>query len=257
MKHLDNLKKYGARLFQKRAAPILRLNHPDLSSPFQGYRQKVLGQGEKVLNGIREDMRRGERDQLEARLEQLYGTYDLLELVDEAIRLSKQTQGKSCSALPHYLISSWFLSDCLSFLTSNPHGHERMHLVTGIKLSQSDRTLDRMVKVTHAIQTDTYARADHQNLSTALIELDERWGHSLHGIFHSHPGKGESATQFSSTDLNTHRRYEHGGFPLIGAIFVKDGFVRFFSENTPFTVTIYGRGVVPIDKHHYVYKITL
>lgn len=256
MKHLNNLKKYGARLFQRQAAPIFRLNHPDPSTPFQGYRQKVVDQGEKVLRTISEDLRRGERDRLEARLEQLYGMYDLLELVDEAISLSKQTQGDS-SALPHYLISSWFLSECHAFLTSNPRGHERLHLVTGIKLSQKQRTLERMVKVALARESAVGALADQNSLQKALIEMDERWGHHLHGLFHSHPGTGAWCTQPSETDRKTHKRYETGGYPLIGAIFVKDAYVRFFSENTPFTVTIYGRGVIPIDTHHHVYKITL
>jgi hypothetical protein len=255
MKHLNNLKKYGARLFQRQAAPIFRLNHPDPSTPFQGYRQKVVDQGEKVLRAISEDLRRGERDRLETRLEQLYGTYDLLELVDEAIRLSKPTQADS-PALPHYLISSWFLSDCHAYLTSNPRGHERLHLVTGIKLSQKQLTLERMVKVELARESAIGALADQNALQKALIEMDE-WGHHLYGLFHSHPGSGAQATRPSTTDLATHKRYEYGGYPLVGGIFVKDGYVRFFSENTPFTVTIYGRGVIPIDRHHHAYKITL
>jgi hypothetical protein len=57
----------------------------------------------------------------------------------------------------------------------------------------------------------------------------------------------------SSTDFATHRRYETGGYPLIGAIFVLDGFVRFFSEDKPFTITIYGKGVSQHDEH--VFKI--
>ena len=251
MKHLDNLKKYGSRLFQRQAGPVFRLNHPDPSTPFQGYRQKVVDQGEKVLRASSEDLRRGERIRLEARLEQVYATYDLVELVDEAISLSKQTQDDS-PALPHYLISSWFLSECHAYLTSNPRGYERLHLATGIKVSPKSRTLERMVKVELARESAIGALADQNALQRALIEMDE-WGHHLYGLFHSHPGSGAQATRPSTTDLATHKRYEHGGYPLIGAIFVQDGFVRFFSEDKPFSITIYGKGVSQHDEH--VFKI--
>ncbi|MGH8754766.1 MAG: Mov34/MPN/PAD-1 family protein [Burkholderiales bacterium] len=106
-----------------------------------------------------------------------------------------------------------------------------------------------MVKVALASESATGALADQHALQNALIEMDE-WGHHLHGLFHSHPGKGDQATRPSSTDLATHERYEIGGYPLVGAIFVK-GFVRFFGHH-PFTITIYGKGVERIDTHLFV-----
>lgn len=214
-----------------------------------------MGKGEKALSAIREDLKSGERAFLETRLEQLYSAFDLVELTDEAMKLlsDNRTPAKTeIPVCPNYLISSWFLADCLNFLTSNPHGHERLHLVTGIKLNHTERTLERFVRVSLSGQSAVHAVADQHDLNTTLIELDERWGHSLHALFHSHPGNGTFATQPSSTDLTTHRRYETGGYPLIGAIFVKDGYCRFFS-NQPFTITIYGKGVTQIDEH--VFKI--
>jgi hypothetical protein len=255
MNNLNTFKKYGLTLFQKRSGQNKSLNQTPSTTQFQRYRQKVVDKGEKALVQIQEDLQRGERSRLEARLEQLYSAFDLVMLTDEAIKLLSDNKAKAQTetAVPSYLISSWFLADCLNFLTSNPHGHERLHLVTGIKLSPKERTLDRLVQVALSGQSAVHASADQHDLNTTLIELDEHWGHSLHGLFHSHPGKGAFATQPSSKDFATHRRYETGGYPLIGAIFVKDGFVRFFSEDKPFSITIYGKGVSQHDEH--VFKI--
>jgi hypothetical protein len=90
-------------------------------------------------------------------------------------------------------------------------------------------------------------------LQKALIEMDRR-GHPLYGLFHTHPGEGPHATRPSSTDLDTHERYEKA-YPLVGAIFVKDGYVRFFSKKQPFTITISGEGVTPIDQAQHIYQI--
>jgi hypothetical protein len=255
MNNLNTFKKYGLTFFQKRSGQNKSLNQTPSTTQFQRYRQKGVDRGEKALVQIQEDLQRGERSLLETRLEQLYSAFDLVMLTDEAIKLLSDNKAKAQAetSVPNYLISSWFLADCWAFLTSNPHGHERLHLVSGIKLSPRERTLDRLVKVSLSGQSAVHASAEQHDLSTTLIELDERWGHSLHGLFHSHPGKGASATLPSSTDFATHRRYETGGYPLIGAIFVLDGFVRFFSEDKPFTITIYGKGVSQHDEH--VFKI--
>jgi hypothetical protein len=98
------------------------------------------------------------------------------------------------------------------------------------------------------------AKAEQQAFTRACIELSQ-WGHALHGLFHSHPGTGPHATRPSpDKDLPTHQRLETGDYPLIGAIFVP-GYVRFFSTNRPFTVTIYGTGVTPVPGENNVFKI--
>jgi hypothetical protein len=108
------------------------------------------------------------------------------------------------------------------------------------------RTLDRMVPVPIESNSAIHAAADQAGAQQALIELDT-WGHTVHGLFHSHPGQGREATRPSSTDLSTHERYERGGYPLVGAIFVRDGYLRFFSHKADFTITVFGEGVKQID----------
>jgi hypothetical protein len=122
MNNLNTFKKYGLTLFQKRSSQNKSLNQTPSTTQFQRYRQKVVDKGEKALSQMQEDLHRGERSRLEARLEQLYSAFDLVMLTDEAIKLLSDNKAKAQTetAVPSYLISSWFLADCLNFLTSNP-----------------------------------------------------------------------------------------------------------------------------------------
>ncbi len=257
--------KLRIKLFQKQTVSEEVLNPPDPRTQLLKRRQEAIERGEKALSAISSHLSQGERTRLDFAYTQLNSAFEMVELADEAIALfdtHERGEAKTIPAIsiPTYHLSSWFLADCFSFITADPKGYERLHMVTGIKLSQTERTLDRMVKVSHSLQTVTNAKADTHDLSKTLIELSERWAHSLHGLFHSHPaGWGVRGCNPSSTDLDTHKRYENGGYPLIGAIFVKQGdkggYVRFFTNNRPFTIIIYGRGVTPIDKNEHLYKI--
>jgi len=67
-----------------------------------------------------------------------------------------------------------------------------------------------------------------------LLILLETFGHRLVGHAHSHPGTGPNATRPSGIDENFQRRLENGGHSAIGAIFSRDGWVRFFRlDRTP------------------------
>jgi hypothetical protein len=257
--------KLRIKLFQKQAVSEEVLNPPDPRTQLLKRRQEAIERGEKALSSISSHLSQGDRTRLDFAYTQLNSAFEMVELADEAIALFdtlERGEAKTIPtiSIPTYHLSSWFLADCFSFITADPKGYERLHMVTGIKLSQTERTLDRMVKVSHSLQTVTNAKADTHDLSKTLIELSERWAHSLHGLFHSHPaGWGVRGCNPSSTDLDTHKRYENGGYPLIGAIFVKQGdkggYVRFFTNNRPFTIIIHGRGVTPIDKNEHLYKI--
>jgi len=258
---LQNLKQYGAWLFQRVSPKAQSLPVPQPVTVFEQRRSQAVEKGEQALRAISADLKRGDCSPLANRIEQLNSSFDLVELADEIIKFLRNDKHPFPAPLQitpqttshQYLISSWFLADCMSYLTSSPQGHERLHLVTGIKIGENQRTLERMIKVPLKHASEVGALADQHALQQALIEMDGL-GHPLYGLFHSHPGRGAHATHPSKTDLTTHECYERGGYPLVGAIFVK-GFVRFFSDNQPFTISIHGNGVEKIDKH--VYKIKL
>ena len=202
-------------------------------------------------------MYRGEHTYLETVLEQYCYHLDVVAVSDAALALLEQGHPPAAVleleqlAVPTFVISSWFLSDCADYLLSHPQGFELLHLVTGSKLSANQRTLDRMIQVALEAHSHANARANQPDLQKLLIEFSG-WGHTLHGMFHSHPGYGKEATKPSFIDLNTQKLYEKGGYPLVGAIFSRDGYVRFFSSN-PVAVTVFGAGVEQHEEH--VFKI--
>jgi hypothetical protein len=230
---------------------------PNPLALIQDTRCKAIQTGMALLKEVSDDLKYGESSFLESYWERLPFLVNVVELANEASRLYRENKPLAspevAPAVPEFIIGSFFLSKCASYLTSNPHGYERLHLVTGIRVREGSRTLDHMVKVALAIESATGALADQSALLKTLIEMDE-WGHHLYGLFHSHPGEGSHATNPSDTDLKTHECHERGGYPLVSAIFVKDGFVRFFGYH-PFTITLYGKGVEKIDEDQHVYKI--
>jgi hypothetical protein len=95
--------------------------------------------------------------------------FDVVEMANEATRLvvGENTPAPSQEVEPvlrEYIIGSWFLRKCTSYFTSQPNGHERLHLVTGITISHKSRTLDNMVKVKLASESAISALADQHEL---------------------------------------------------------------------------------------------
>jgi len=222
-------------------------------------RDSAIAYGKELLHALSADLRQGELSQLAEIWDMLPYHVGVVATANFALTHATAPTPPSLQqrepSVPEYIISSRFLTECYTYLTGDSRGFERLHLVTGIALNENRYTLDHMERVALSRQSAIGAQADQQAFTRALIELSE-WGHALHGIFHSHPGTGARATLPSlDKDLPTHQRLENGDYPLIGAIFVKSGHVRFFSTNRPFTVSIYGKGVTPVSGDEHVYKI--
>jgi hypothetical protein len=231
---------------------------PKVANPgklFQDTKNLAIRHRERILIDITNDLRRRDRHQFEAFWQALTYHIDVLTTIEYAMAVPGQ---KTASAeaqtpdIPTFIVGSWFLARCAQFLLSNPQGYERLHLVTGSKLGPKQRTLDHMVEVALDDSSAIHATANQHDLLQKQIEMDERWGHFMHGLFHSHPGSGKEATRPSGTDWKTHERFERGGYPMVGAIFERSGFVRFFS-GVPFAITVFGKGVEQHDAH--VFKI--
>jgi proteasome lid subunit RPN8/RPN11 len=255
--------KYSSRLsrinvFRFRKELHLMRNHPDAFDVYKrlaATKKRALSSGSAATDAIAEALRCGNRAVADQQVARLGHVFDVIETVDDATRalLAVYPQAMQASGpASTYVVSSWFLASCAETLLADPQGHERLHFVTGVRVG-THRTLDRMVPVPIESQSSIHAAADQTGAQQALLELDA-WGHTVHGLFHSHPGQGREATRPSSTDLATHERYERGGYPLIGAIVVRDGFVRFFSHHSDFTITIFGEGVTQIDTRLFQFK---
>ena len=227
---------------------------------YEQTRQSAIGYGEELVQVVLRNLREGELpDDHES-------VWEYLSFYTGVVHTAKAAMDQATAAafppapreaaptVPAFVVTAKFLADCHAFLTSQPNGHERLHLVSGARLSPARRTLDYMAKVALSAQSETGAVASDHSLKQALLEFDT-WGMALYSLFHSHPGEGAGHTRPSSIDLETHERYERR-YPLVGCIFVRDGYLRFFRHSSePFTITICGTGITTISEDEHVFKI--
>jgi hypothetical protein len=145
-----------------------------------------------------------------------------------------------------YVISSLFLHDCFKFL--NTKKVESLHFVTGPQLADIC-VLDRIVDFEIEIQNSVFAKGNSSSVRNALSQLN-RYEHKLQGCFHIHPGRGIRSTEPSSVDLRLQQTLDRGGYKAIGAIFSRDGIIRFYSS-IDFEIQVYGKGVEKINGKFY------
>lgn len=150
-------------------------------------------------------------------------------------------------AVSRYLVSARFLREAKAHLTDLPD--EKLVYVTGPQ-DVSTFALSRLVffKLAHASRA--YAIPDPSSQIDALEHLTEE-GQALLATFHSHPGHGPDATRPSGIDLATQEQLEDLGYPTVGVIFSRDGFVRFYTKNHEFDVSVSGSGAIEVTKHLY------
>ncbi|OGI99537.1 hypothetical protein A3H53_00045 [Candidatus Nomurabacteria bacterium RIFCSPLOWO2_02_FULL_40_10] len=144
-----------------------------------------------------------------------------------------------------YRIGSLFLKECFKYLTSSPE--EVIHLVSGMEFEKNLFILDRLEKVEYQASI-VGAKADVKDLFKKLIEMDEKYGHLLLAVFHSHPFGGVAGACPSGIDRNLQENLEKSGYRTIQAVFSRDGYVRFFSNKLSFEIEVYGKGVEKISE---------
>jgi len=157
------------------------------------------------------------------------------------------SQKRERGDISSYMVGSWSLYKCFHFL--NQGADENINYVTGLQIG-AVLTLDRLVSFELAESSQVYVRGDLGSSTDCLIQMEEL-GHKLHGWFHIHPGIGPDSTHPSQIDVNHQRKLEQGGYPAIGGIFSRDGFVRFFSLKRIFEISIYGKEVEKINDRVY------
>ena len=203
------------------------------------------GKEQEALRALRAAAAIGDRERAQLQLEVVMSYADLQQGARKLIPAGARDDQETT-----YLVGSLFLYDCHRELIRGPNEH--MHYVTGLKLG-SILTMDRIISFGLDAATPVFAQGNLASSHEALIGLT-RSGHRLHGLFHCHPGKGKEATRPSHIDLDTQERQERGKYPVIGAIFTEDGFVRFFSVSNQFHIVAYGDGVEHVGET--VYRLT-
>ncbi|HEY59997.1 MAG TPA: hypothetical protein G4N92_04845 [Anaerolineae bacterium] len=163
-----------------------------------------------------------------------------------------------------YGIDSTFLAKCWRWLVQNNHqslptdkkrfGHSILNqdpewacLVTGMHIN-GVRMLADALRVQFSSQSAGGLQFELGDFQQSLRSL-QRWGYSLHAVFHSHRFNGPVSP--SQIDLNTQRQLLEPVFPAIQAVFSEDGYIRFFSAERPFSIKIFGKGVKHVEDTLY------
>jgi len=143
-----------------------------------------------------------------------------------------------------YLISAAFLREAFRALTKTTD--EDLVFATGPEDGTRLFALTRMVTFNLAQRSVAHAVPEHRSQVAALRQLD-RNDERLLATLHSHPGGGAGAARPSSVDMSTQRDLEKNGYPAIGVVFSRDGYVRFYSVDRMFRVSVSGAGVKQVD----------
>jgi len=148
---------------------------------------------------------------------------------------------------PLFVVSSLLLHDCHQQLTQTEA--ESLHVVTGPVVGRT-RFLERIVPLELGVQSITGAEADAASSAEQFIGLYE-FGLFPLAYFHSHPGSGPSATLPSPKDRDTQSRLESSKSAIIGAIFSRDGYVRFYANQWQPQVRVIGERAKELDTNVY------
>jgi hypothetical protein len=152
---------------------------------------------------------------------------------------------------PLFVINSLMLYECFKLLTRTED--ENLHAVTGSTIGNL-RSLERIIPLSLSKQNVVGAVADNNSLANSLIRLND-FGLRPLAYFHSHPGYGMNATCPSSTDKQTQATMEESGSEIIGGIFSRDGYVRFYANKCDPKINVIGKQVRKVGKNVYQLEV--
>ena len=150
-----------------------------------------------------------------------------------------------------FVVSRLFVERCLAELTFDCD--EYMFYVSGTQEGPRSYLSD-IVNFEIKVRSVCGVVGDDDSVFKAMMRLQAA-GQPLTAWFHSHPGSGPAASHPSTTDRRQQRNLERLGYHSVGAIFTRDGYVRFFADQMKFEVEIQGNGVVHVDPENHVFQI--
>ena len=154
---------------------------------------------------------------------------------------------------PRFLISSLKAKEIYDYLMTDGQ-NEKMCYLTGVHDTETNTYIPTdILKPAMDVQNPVFVHGDRYSILHTLSSLDA-FSHAMVLQCHKHPGSGIASTLPSGTDRSNHRDLE-AFYPVVGAIFVRDGHFRFFSAKRPFRVEIYGKGVTRIDRKSFCFQI--
>ena len=157
------------------------------------------------------------------------------------------------SETPIYVATPKFLRRCLAGLTTDEK--EYMFYISGAE-HQNRVFLSDVVEFEIDSRSVVSVRGNSESVLRAASDLG-RNGQRIYCWAHSHPGEGQASCNPSPKDLKTQDGLEFCGYPAIGAIFNREGNIRFFSKERKFDIEITGKGVERVQHQEHLYKIRL
>ena len=159
--------------------------------------------------------------------------------------LSKRDGGAS-----DFIFSSAMLVE--SFKYASQTEDEWVHFIVGVEWDNS-LIGTRIVTFPYSRQSVVGVSGEHSATHKIMIDTFES-DHRLIAIVHSHPGWGIDANHHSSIDRKTQKLWEVGT-EVIGGIWSRDGYLRFFSYELGFQVNVVGNHLHRIEGEKNVWKI--
>ncbi|MFB6075742.1 MAG: hypothetical protein ABEK17_01220 [Candidatus Aenigmatarchaeota archaeon] len=147
---------------------------------------------------------------------------------------------------PLYLMDYSFLEEAYEFLVQDQN--EGFCLVTGPETNKNVFALSTIIEPEMEFRSPGGAKPKFGQLADLLEDMLEKRGNRMLSYFHSHPGSGQGATRPSGTDYDTQEKFERGGYPAIGAIFSRDGYIRFYSYARAFQIEVSGKGGEQVEQ---------
>lgn len=143
------------------------------------------------------------------------------------------------------------LTECYDILCAEPET-ESIAYLTGLALAPNIRTLNRVIPVDTAEASAVHAVTDTAASCDILDAFDET-GTALSGCGHNHTTEGIPTP--SQVDRDHQARLEAVGHDAIGLILSPDGYVRFYSNDLPFTIQVKGKHIEPIGDTNEVFRL--
>jgi hypothetical protein len=184
-------------------------------------------------------------------LDEIYARLKKLRKMRSALAIVRSHAENGDDGCFTYLISASFLKSAHQTLTKTRD--EDLVYVTGPDDGERLCALTRIVRFDLAQQSAAYAVPESTSQLRALLQLDENEERLL-ATLHTHTTCVPERTKPSTVDLSTQRGLEKNGYPAIGCIFSRNGYVRFYSVDRLFRVVVSGAGVKQIDD--FLFRIT-
>ncbi len=149
-----------------------------------------------------------------------------------------------------YVFSSAMLLESFRLCCETPD--EGMHFIVGIEF-EGVVVGTQMVSFPYRHRSIAGAAGEHLATHQICIAAHEG-GQRVVAMIHSHPGHGSQANHRSPTDEKTQRLWEQTT-DLVGAIWSRDGYLRWYSHRLSFEIRIVGTHLESIQNDQHLWKL--